>query len=166
VLAAGLRKQNSKVGEMKNPLGISQIAHWALKVADLERSLAFYRDTLGFKEMMRIDHVEGPDKGKLMLVYLRVTETQFVELFPGGKGDVAPGEDITSMHHVCLQVSSIAETAAHLRAINVPLFRAEKLGLDGNNQCWIKDPDGNRIEFMQMLPGNMQDVAIARLKNS
>ncbi len=29
-------------------LGISQIAHWALKVADLDRSLKFYRDTLGF----------------------------------------------------------------------------------------------------------------------
>jgi lactoylglutathione lyase len=141
-------------------LGISQIAHWALKVHDLERSLAFYRDTLGFEEMMRIDHEDG----QLMLVYLRVTDTQFVELFPRGKGGVAPDEDTTSMHHVCLQVNSIAETAAALVAAGVPLFRAAKLGLDGNNQCWIKDPDGNRIEFMQMLPGNMQEVAIARIK--
>jgi len=140
-------------------LGISQIAHWALKVHDLERSLAFYRDTLGFKEMMRIDQEDG----QLMLVYLRVTDTQFVELFPRGTGDVAPDEDITSMHHVCLQVSSIADTADALQAAGVPLYRATKLGLDGNNQCWIKDPDGNRIEFMQMLPGNMQEVAIARL---
>jgi lactoylglutathione lyase len=146
-------------------LGISQIAHWALKVADLDRSLSFYRDTLGFAEMMRINHVEGPHKDQLMLVYLRVTDTQFVELFPGGKGDQSAGEDITSMHHVCLQVKSIAETAAHLRKLGIPLFRAEKLGLDGNNQCWIKDPDGNRIEFMQMLPGNMQEVAIARLNS-
>jgi lactoylglutathione lyase len=145
---------------MNNPLGISQIAHWALKVRDLERSLAFYRDTLGFKEMMRIN---WPETGKLMLVYLRVTDTQYVELFPDGAGDVAPDEDTTSMHHVCLQVDSISATAAHLRAIGVPMFRAEKLGLDGNNQCWIKDPDGNRIEFMQMLPDNMQEQAIARL---
>ncbi len=145
-------------------LGISQIAHWALKVADLEKSLVFYRDTLGFAEMMRIDHVEGPLKGQLVLVYLRVTDTQFDELFPGGKGEVSPGEDITSMHHVCLQVASMAETVAQLGDIGIPLFRGEKLGLDGNNQCWIKDPDGNRIEFMQMLPDNMQEAAIARLK--
>ena len=145
-------------------LGISQIAHWALKVHDLEKSLAFYRDTLGFQEMLRIDHVEGPEKGKLMLVYLRVTDTQYVELFPRGKGPVAPDEATTSMHHVCLQVESMVKTAEALRRIGVPLFREAKLGLDGNNQCWIKDPDGNRIEFMQMLPGNMQEVAIARLK--
>jgi lactoylglutathione lyase len=145
-------------------LGISQIAHWALKIHDLERSLAFYRDTLGFKEMMRIDHVEGPEKGQLMLVYLRVTDTQFVELFPRGRGTVSPDEDTTSMHHVCLQVASVAVTAEALRAAGVALFREAKLGLDGNNQCWIKDPDGNRIEFMEMLPGNMQVTAIERLK--
>jgi lactoylglutathione lyase len=142
-------------------LGISQIAHWALKVHDLERSLAFYRDTLGFKEMMRINY---PETGKLMLVYLRVTDTQYVELFPDGRGDQAPTENDTSMHHVCLQVDSIAATAEALRKLGVPLFRDPKLGLDGNNQCWIKDPDGNRIEFMEMLPGNMQDAAIKRLR--
>jgi lactoylglutathione lyase len=140
-------------------LGISQIAHWALKVHDLDRSLAFYRDTLGFKEMMRINHEDG----QLMLVYLRVTDTQYVELFPRGKGEVAPDEETTSMHHVCLQVSNMAETVEALGKIGVPLFRDAKRGLDGNNQCWIKDPDGNRIEFMQMLPGNMQELAIARL---
>jgi lactoylglutathione lyase len=147
---------------MTNPLGISQIAHWALKVKDLTRSLHFYRDTLGFAEMMRINY---PETGKLMLVYLRVTDTQYVELFPDGEGEQSPGERITSMHHVCLQVDSIARTVEHLRAIGVPLFRDAKLGLDGNNQCWIKDPDGNRIEFMEMLPGNMQEQAIARLRS-
>ncbi len=141
--------------------GISQIAHWALKVFDLERSLAFYRDTLGFEEMMRINHEDG----RLMLVYLRVTNTQFVELFPDGKGEQSLDEETTSIHHVCLQVESIADTAAALRKLGVQLFREPKLGLDGNNQCWIKDPDGNRIEFMQMLPGNMQEIAIARLNS-
>jgi lactoylglutathione lyase len=145
-------------------LGISQIAHWALKVSDLDRSLKFYRDTLGFAEMMRIYFPDGPRKGDLMLVYLRVTDSQFVELFPLGKGSQAPTEDDTSIHHVCLQVDSIAQTAAELRKLGIALFREPKLGLDGNNQCWIKDPDGNRIEFMEMLPGNMQEVAIARLK--
>jgi lactoylglutathione lyase len=145
-------------------LGISGIAHWALKVPDLERSLAFYRDTLGFKEMMRLSNTSGPPESHFSLVYLRITDTQFVELFPEGQGNVAPDEKTTAMNHICLQVDSIAETAAKLRALGIPLYRESKLGLDGNNQCWIKDPDGNRIEFMQMLPGNMQEAAIARLK--
>ncbi len=113
--------------------------------------------------MMRIYFPDGPQKGELMLVYLRVTDTQYVELFPGGQGAQAPGEEITSMNHVCLQVDNMAQTVATLAKMGIPLFREAKLGLDGNNQCWIKDPDGNRIEFMEMLPGNMQAAAIARL---
>ena len=140
-------------------LGISGIAHWALKVEDLERSLGFYRDTLGFAEMLRINQEDG----QLMLVYLRVTETQYLEIFPRGIGDQAPDENANAMHHVCLQVASISDAAADLARRGVALFRAPKLGLDGNNQCWIKDPDGNRIEFMEMLPGNMQEAEIRRL---
>jgi lactoylglutathione lyase len=139
--------------------GIRAIAHWALKVSDLERSLAFYRDTLGFQEMMRLHR----DNGDVWLVYLRVTDTQFVELFPGGVGSVAPGAEVTAMNHICLQVESIEIAAEALRKLDVPLTTEPKLGLDGNNQCWFQDPDGNRIELMQMLEGNMQQAAIKRM---
>lgn len=145
-------------------LGISQIAHWALKVHDLEKSLAFYRDTLGFDEMLRLSNTAGPKETHFSLVYLRVTDTQYVELFPDGIGDKVADENTTCMTHICLQVQSISKTAEALMAAGIPLFRPAKLGLDGNNQCWILDPDGNRIEFMEMLPGNMQDVAIKRLR--
>ena len=142
-------------------LGIKGIAHWALKVADFERSLGFYRDTLGFPEMMRINFGDG----RLMLVYLRVTDTQFLEIFPHANGGEAPGDDANCLHHICLQVENIAATAKALESAGVKIWRAPKLGLDGNNQCWIMDPDGNRIEFMQMLPGNMQEAAIKRLSS-
>ena len=143
-------------------LAVMGIAHWALKVENLERSLGFYRDTLGFQEMMRINHEDG----SLMLVYLRVTDTQYVEIFPRGVGDEAPDINANAMNHICLQVESVGAIAADLTARGVPLFRQPKLGLDGNNQCWIRDPDGNRIEFMQMLPRNMQETAIAGLKSA
>ncbi len=148
---------------MNNILGISQIAHWALKVHDLQRSLAFYRDMLGFDEMLRISNTKGPPESHFSLVYLRVTNTQYVELFPDGAGSAGPDEKTTCVTHICLQVDSIASTAAELERLGVPLFRPQKFGLDGNNQCWITDPDGNRIEFMEMLPGNMQEQAIKRL---
>ncbi len=81
-------------------LGLAGIGHVALKVADMERSLAFYRDRLGFAEMMRLAH----DDGSLWLVYLRVTDTQFLELFPGGEGARAPGPDVTAVNHFCLEI--------------------------------------------------------------
>lgn len=37
-------------------------------------------------------------------------------------------------------------------------------GLDRNRQAWIEDPDGNRIEFMEMAPDSLQAEAIRRLK--
>jgi lactoylglutathione lyase len=143
--------------------GITGIAHWALKVHDLERSLKFYRDTLGFDEMLRLSNSDGPPETHFSLVYLRVTNTQYVELFPDGKNNAAPDEKTTCVTHICLQVESIAKTAEELTRLGIPLYRQAKLGLDGNNQCWIVDPDGNRIEFMEMLPGNMQAAAIVRL---
>ena len=40
---------------MDAKLGLSGIGHVALKVADIGRSLEFYRDRLGFAEMMRLE---------------------------------------------------------------------------------------------------------------
>lgn len=139
-------------------LHVSQIAHWALKVSDLDRTLDFYREKLGFREMLRITL----DNGQL-LVYLRVTDTQFVEVFPNGRGPEGPADDAVAVNHICLQTPDIDATIAHLTAQGIVLWRPKKLGLDGNLQCWVRDPDGNRIEFMQMLPGNMQEQAISQL---
>lgn len=138
-------------------LGLTAIGHVALKVADLDRSLAFYRDRLGFAEMMRLHH----DDGSVWLVYLRITDTQFLELFPDGEGDRAPGPGATAINHFCLECADLDATAATLRAAGVTLTVEPKTGADHNRQCWIEDPDGNRIEFMQMSPESMQAAAIA-----
>ena len=144
------------------PVTIKSLAHAALKVKDLDRSLAFYRDTLGFAEMMRINNEDG----SLLLVYLRMTDTQFIEIFPGGEGDEAPGWNANAINHFCLEVADIHETAMALRERNLTFLHEPKVGLDGNWQCWIRDPDGNRIEFMQMMPGCMQELAIERLSGT
>lgn len=140
-------------------LGLTGIGHVALKVADIERSLAFYRDLLGFEEMMHLDKADG----SLWLVYLRITDTQFLELFPGGQGDTAPGNDRTAINHVCIECRDLKATAAALQELGIELTVPPKQGRDHNWQCWIADPDGNRIEFMQMATDSMQAEAIARL---
>ena len=143
-------------------LGLTGIGHVALKVADINRSLAFYRDRLGFDEMMHLDH----DDGSLWLVYLRITDTQFLELFPDGEGNQAPGPERTAVNHFCLETNDLDATANALRAAGITLTVEPKAGADGNLQCWIADPDGNRIEFMQMGPASMQAEAIRRLNSA
>jgi lactoylglutathione lyase len=143
-------------------LGLLGMGHVALRVADIDRSLSFYRDTLGFAEMMRLHR----DDGSLMLIYLRITDTQFIELFPDGQGTTAPGREVTAINHFCLECADLEETAAALRDRGIRLSVEPKMGLDHNRQCWIDDPDGNRIEFMQMSPDSMQAEAIRRLRSA
>ena len=147
---------------MDTKLGLAGIGHVALKVADIGRSLEFYRDRLGFAEMMHLNN----DDGSLWLVYLRITDTQFLELFPDGQGDRAPDRDATAVNHFCLECDDLDITAARRRGAGVELTVEPKMGLDGNRQCWIEDPDGNRIEFMQMSPSSMQAEAIGRLRTA
>jgi lactoylglutathione lyase len=67
------------------------------------------------------------------------------------------------MNHVCLGVADIDDTIADLKAANIPLTVQKKMAADLNWQCWIEDPDGNRIEIMQLMPDCLQLEAIERL---
>jgi lactoylglutathione lyase len=110
-------------------------------------------------------HLDNDD-GSLWLIYLRITDTQFIELFTGGQGGRAPGHEATAINHFCLECADLDVTATRLREAGIKLTVEPKLGLDGNRQCWIEDPDGNRIEFMQMSPDSMQAEAIRRLRSA
>lgn len=139
--------------------GISSIAHVALRVKDIDRSLDFYVRQLQFPEMFRLHR-----DGKLWIVYLRITDDQFLELFPDGVGDRAAGREATGMNHLCLGVDDIDAVIAELKKAGVPLTAEKKQGADHNLQAWIQDPDGNRIELMQMAPNAMQADAIKSMK--
>lgn len=140
--------------------GISGLAHVAIKVTDLDRTLDFYVNKLGFAEMMRLHN----DKGSVWLVYLRITDDQYLEVFPGAENDRAPGWNANGMNHMCLAVDDINALVAEIEAAGIPLLMPLKLALDGNWQAWIEDPDGNRIELMQMDPESLQLKAIDRLR--
>jgi lactoylglutathione lyase len=142
--------------------GITALAHVAIRCTDVERSIAFYAGKLGFREMMRLDF----DDGRLMLVYLRISDTMFVELFPDGEGAGAPGKMAVGINHFCLQVDDLDAVIAQLAAAGVPLSQPKKRGHDGNLQAWVEDPDGVRIELMQMAPDSAQQKALARLRVS
>ena len=43
------------------------------------------------------------------------------------------------------------------------VLKSIKAGADGNRQAWLEDPDGNRIELMEMADDCLQYQAIKRL---
>ena len=128
---------------------ITDVGHAAFAAYDLESTLAFYAK-LGIDESFRLHH---PD-GSLMLVYLNVAGDRFVEVFPNGP---APDpERRTSFMHLCLLTDDLRATVEQLRGEGIAIDREPKLGLDGNWQAWIKDPDGNAIELMQLAEDSPQ----------
>jgi len=141
---------------------VKAIGHVAIRVKDIDKSLDFYVNKLGFPEMFRL-HRDG---NILWIVYLRVTDDQFIELFPEAVGDRAPPQEAIGLNHLCLEVSDIDAALAELEKAKVPLFRAKKMGADNNYQAWIEDPDGNRIELMQLGKNAMQSAAIERLRGA
>ena len=140
--------------------GISGIGHVALKVYDLDRSLDFYVNKLGFAEMMRMNK----DDGSLWLVYLRITDTQFLEIFPGADTDRSPGWNGNAITHICLEVDDLDSVVDDIEKAGIKLIIGKKTSADRNKQAWVEDPDGNRIELMQIAPDSLQRQAIERLK--
>ena len=138
--------------------GVTGLGHVAIRARDLDTVLAFYTDKLGFREMFRLNQ----DNGSLMLVYVRVTEDQFLEFFPNATGEAPPASNV-GYNHLCLTVADIEVTLRDLEARGVPLARGLQTGRDGNRQAWIADPEGNRIELMEMAPDSKQAEALARL---
>ena len=90
--------------------GIRGIGHLALKVRDLDASLDFWRDRVGFREMDRLKR----DDGTTWLVYLRITDEQYLELFPGAETDSAPGEEANGVLHICLDIEDLDVEVARL----------------------------------------------------
>lgn len=137
------------------------LGHLAMRVKDLQTSLDFYTK-LGFPEMTRLLN----DKGEPWIVYLRITDDEYLELFPGGVGELPAAPNQVGIFHICLTVESIEDTLAHLAKAGIPLSRPrrEARGIDGNRGMWIEDPDGNQIEVMEMAPDCIQMKAIERLR--
>jgi len=139
---------------MKN---IKCLSHVALDVSNLETSLDFYVGKLGFEEMFRLEM-----KGWLV-VNLQINDTQHIEIFVPPAGSPAPTHNKAGGHHICLEVDDIAAAIAEFNARGGELMRPRTVGLDNNEQAWILDPDGNRIEFMQMAPDSLHLRARERL---
>lgn len=135
----------------------SGLGHVAFRVNDLDTSLAFY-EKLGYPEFLRLLNNDG----KPWIAYLRITDELYLELFPGGNGEQAAGPERTGVHHLSLACTDLTKVVAHLETEGIELKTefTDKRGVDGNRGVWIHDPDGNRIEIMEMAPDCIQYTAL------
>lgn len=127
-----------------NVLGLD---HVVLRVADLDRALAFYQGVLGCQEERRLD--------ALGLVQLRAGSAlvDLVDLAGplGRAGGAAPASEGRNVDHFCLRIEPFEEELlrAHLAAHGVePGDVGDRYGADGTGpSMYIRDPDGNTVEL-------------------
>jgi len=122
------------------------VAHIGLRTDNLEAARRFYGQQLGFAEAFQLDRPEGG----LMLVYFKVNDHQYIEVFPGWKGL----EELV-LSHIAFETDDARQLRDYLASKGVKVPDALRPGLDGNLSFMIKDPDGHDIEFMQYMPGSL-----------
>lgn len=134
-----------------------QIGHLAITVKDMEKSMDFYTKCFGFRHVFDFDR---PETGEPWIVYLHMGGSQFIELFYGGKNDYHWDEADRAYNHLCFAVDDMDATVKAINEAGYTLRKQPKIGCDGNSQCWIDDPDGVRIEIMQLGPDSPQTKVI------
>ena len=134
------------------------LGHIALRVRDLDKSIDFYTK-LGYPEFLRLNR----ENGETWIVYMRMADDLYIELFPGGpKDQMNTPPEHTGVTHLSVMVDDMDKAEQHLGKVGIPLMRPRNAGrcLDGNRGMWVEDPDGNRIEIMEMAPNCIQFEAI------
>jgi lactoylglutathione lyase len=123
--------------------------HVGVRVADLDRSLAFYA-ALGYEVVGRV-----PETPLGELVMLKLPGDEFVSLELVHRAPKEAAGENSPLSHLVIQVEAITSTTARLR--NAGIDVDEPTSPDGCPDfltSMLVDPDGHRIELVQWPPGH------------
>jgi lactoylglutathione lyase len=120
-----------------------ELIHTCYRIGDIDRSVAFY-EALGFEERRRMDLPDGainvflgiPGDGDR----LELTWNPGVESYDLGTG----------YNHIALTVPSLSATLAELASSDIgPEKPPYNVGDGGPLICFLRDPDGYRVELIE-----------------
>jgi len=123
---------------MDDVLRVTGLDHVVLNVADVERSLAFYRGELGLAP----ERVDEWRRGEAPFPSVRVDEHTIIDLLATPR----TGENAD---HLCLVVEPVdldaVKASGRFQVVDGP---ATRFGARGNGtSLYVLDPDGNTVEL-------------------
>jgi len=147
-------------------MGIQRLSHIGICVSRIERSLRFYRDGLGFRELSQLE-VSGASAARLLeiegvrlhAVYLERDGTRIELLAYTHPGHRGPSEarpmNALGLSHLSLRVEDLDATLAAVEAAGGRVLAATRTDNPAfrTSAVFVTDPDGTRIELLQ-APGD------------
>ena len=118
-----------------------------IHVKDPEKSLAFYRDTLGFEQVGEMDMPGGMHMWRLMC------GTSMIKLVNSAKGAKAENPlggiiGANGYRYWTISVSNLDEIAAKCEAAGYKVAIPVTEIRPGTSIAMVEDPDGNWVEFL------------------
>ena len=127
------------------PMIAKKLLHTRYRLNDLERSVKFYEEVLGLKEVRRHKSPRGSE-----LVFLKAPESEeLIELchFP----DAGPVQVQPDLTHLAFEVDSLEEFARHLSSLGLKYSDGPTMRPDGSGGfAFIDAPEGYEIELIQL----------------
>lgn len=119
--------------------------HAGLKTANLEKSIHFYCDILGFRKLEEIEvlgrlyHFVGNDTVNIEIEECKPADTQ------------TDMREHSGLYHLCFTVEDLEKTAAELKRQEVPFMLPPSQFRPDRKIAFIRDPDGVIIQLIQYL---------------
>lgn len=154
---------------------LTGLHHAAIRTRNITESIRYYSDVLGLKEAFRLKR----DDGTLSAVYLIITPGQYLELIsmePAGKKRFRFPKRLRSVFHklsgyseishICLIAEDIQHAYNTILASGGPVDSGIERGRSQCLRFWTHDPNGARIEIMEITPESVQAQADKRFADS
>jgi catechol 2,3-dioxygenase-like lactoylglutathione lyase family enzyme len=137
--------------------------HTSFTVSDLDRSLAFFRDALGFEVTSKgprspslIQAITGVEGAEVLIAYVRgpghsIELIQYIK--PETRSSVRPQPCDTGFSHIAYDVDDIDAAIQAARDHSVepigPVVAIDQGPNRGSRVAYLRDPDGITIEFIE-----------------
>ena len=134
------------MADSKSPINITKLGHVVYSVRDLDRSMKFWTDIMGFK---------FSDKNENGMVFFRnATDHHTIALMEAKEKNDLPKRGELGFDHMAFEVGSVSELFKirdFLKANNVTITYEGRRGPGGNPGVEFLDPDGYQIEIYSTM---------------